>query len=258
MVKASSDYGHKSIKPLLVRVGLNQKEAEIYLALLSLKTAGASEVAKLAGQSRSHTYLILRDLEKRGLVSEGKDRGLLQFIAEPPERLISYLKDQEEKYRELQKLVEGAMPVLSSLTRQYVGAPRITILKGMEGMKQVYRDILTQKYVGIYNAQTSLEVFGDNIVTMLFGKEAKLKGRDLLVHNEGAKQYLKFLPPGPDYAVRLLPTGILFETDTIVYGDNVTLFSFDDERTIIRIENRKIADAFRAWFEVMWQISEKV
>jgi len=257
MTKASSAYGHKSIKPLLKRVGLDDKETEIYLALLSLKTAGASDIAKLAKQSRSHTYLILRDLEKKGLVSEIQQNGLLQFIAEPPQRIISYLKDREIEYRELQSLVEGALPVLSSLTTSYVGTPRITVLKGLEGMKQVYRDILTQKFVGIYNAQASLDTFGDNIVTMLFGKGAKLRGRDLVVGNEGAKQYLKDLPPDSDYSVRILPKGVSFDTDTIVYGDTVTLFAFDDERTIIRIENKKIADTFRAWFEVMWLMSKE-
>jgi predicted transcriptional regulator len=252
----SSTYGHKSIRPLLKRVGLDEKQSEIYLALLSLKTAAASDIAKLAKQSRSHTYIILRDLEKKGLVSEIQQNGMLQFIAEPPERLVSYLKDREMEYRELQSLVEGALPVLSSLTTSYVGSPRITVLKGLDGMKQVYRDILTQKFVGIYNAQSSIETFGDNIVTMLFGKDAKLHGRDLVVRNEGAKQYLKDIPPDSDYSVRVLPKGVSFDTDTIVYGDTVTLFAFDDERTIIRIENRKIADAFRAWFEMMWLVSK--
>jgi predicted transcriptional regulator len=258
MPKQPSADMHASIKPLLKRVGLDDKETEIYLTLLSLKAAPASDIAKQAKQSRTHAYVILRELEKKGLVSESRQNGSLQFVAEPPERLVSYLKDRETEYRELQSLVEGALPVLSSLTTSYVGAPRITVLKGLEGMKQVYRDILTQKFAGIYNAQTSLDAFGDNIVTMLFGKDAKLHGRDLIVQNEAATQYLRDLPSDSDYSIRLLPKDVSFDTDTIVYGDNVALFSYDDERTIIRIENRKIADSFRSWFEVMWAVSEKM
>lgn len=255
MAKTEESYGHKSIKPLLHRIGLDEKESEIYLALLSLKSAGASDVAKLARQSRSHTYLILRELEKKGLVSEIEEAGLLQFIAEPPQRLLSYLKTREDEYRELQSLVEGAMPVLTSITKSYVGSPRVTVLKGLDGMKQVYRDALSQEFLGIYNAQSSLETFGDNLVTMLLGKDAKLRGRDLIVQNEGTQHYLKEVAPDDDYRVRLLPEGVTFETDTMVYGDTVALFSFDDERTIVRIENKKIADALRSWFEMMWALS---
>ncbi len=249
--------GHKSIRPLLKQIGLDDKETEIYLALLSLKAARASDIAKLSRQSRSHAYLILRQLEKKGLVSEIEQDGILKFIAEPPQRLLSYLKDREEQCRTLQSLVQGAMPILSSLTKSYVDSPRITVLKGLDGMKQVYRDALTQKFVGIYNAQAGIDAFGKNIVTMLFGKTATLNGRDLLVQNEGAKVFLKDIQPSDSYSARLLPKGISFDTDTMVYGDTVTIFSFDDERTIIRIENKNIADSFRAWFEMMWMQSQK-
>lgn len=256
MEKSTTTGTDKSIRSLLRQVGMDEKQAEIYLALLSLKTAKASEVAKLAKQSRSHTYIILRELEEMGLVSEVEQGNILQFIAEPPERLIGYLKERERRFSDLQTLVKGAMPVLNAMTSAYSGTPRVTVLKGLDGMKQVYRDILTHEYVGMYNAQSSIETFGDNIVTMLFGKQATLKGRDLIVNNEGAKQYLKDIPPTKDYKIKLLPEGMDFETDTMVFGDTVVLFAFDDERTVIRIENAQIAAAFKSWFEAMWNISK--
>ena len=249
---------HKSIRPLLQKIGLDEKQIEVYLALLSLKSAKASDVAKLAKQSRSHTYIILRTLEEMGLVSEVKEHTTLQFIAEPPERLLTYLQNQERQYRDLQTLVEGAMPVLSSLTSAYVGSPRVTVLKGLEGTKQVYRDAFVHEFLGIYNAQTTYDAFGKNIVNILFGTTPTLRGRDLLVHNQGAQQYCNDTSIHTDYSIRLLPKEVTFETDTLVYGDNVTLFAFDDERTIVRIENRNIANAFRAWFEVMWKVSKDV
>ena len=256
--KTEQEYGHTSLRPLLKKVGLDEKEVEIYLALLSLKVAPASDIAKLAKQSRTHTYLILRKLEKTGLVSEIEERGLLQFVAEPPERLISHLKNREKECRDLQLLVTGALPLLSSITQSYVRSPRITVLKGLEGMKQVYRDVFTHAFVGLYNAQSFEDSFGENIVTLLLGKDAKLRGRDLIVQNDATKRYLRDVPTNDEYTVRLLPKGVAFDADAMAYGDNVTLFAFDEERTIIRIENRKIADAFRSWFEVMWSVSKKI
>ncbi len=237
-------------------MGLDEKETEIYLALLSLKVAGASDVARLAKQSRSHTYLILRALEEKGLASETEERGLLRFVAEPPERLLSYLKAREEECKDLQTLVQGALPALSSLTPGYVGSPRVTTCKGLDGMKQMYRDVLTQEFTGIYNPQASQDTFGDNIVTMLFGTEVRLNGRDLLVRGKAADNYLRDLPPHSGYATRLLPPGVTFDTDTLCFGDTLMLCTFDEERTVVRIDNRKIAHAFRAWFELLWGISQ--
>ena len=196
-----------SLRMLLARLGLDEREIEVYLILLSMKVAKASAISKAAKQSRSHTYLILRDLEKKGLVAEIEKGKILHFVAEPPERLLSYLKDREEEYRDLRPLVEGALPLLQSLTSAYVGSPRVTMLKGIDGVKQTYRDLLRHEFMGIYNPQTSYDVFGGNIVTMLFGKEVKLSGRDLLVDNDGGQKYLKEVPQNDGYKISLRALG---------------------------------------------------
>lgn len=246
---------HRSLRPLLMKLGLDEKQVEIYLALLSLKSAKASEIAKTAKQSRSHTYLILRELGEMGLVSEVEESNILRFIAEPPERLLSYLREKEEEYKGLQGLMKGALPLLHSLSSDYLSAPRVTVMKGLDGMKQVYRDVLVHPFVGIFNPQKSEDMFGQNLVTMLFGKSAELKGRDLVVNNEGGRKYCEEIIVNEEYQIRLLPEGVHFDTDTMVYQDNVILFAFDDDKTVIRIENKKIADTFRAWFEILWGIS---
>ncbi len=247
-----------SIRPLLAKIGLDGKQIEIYLALLSLHSAKASDIAKAAGQSRSHAYVILRTLEEMGLVSEIDEQSITRFIAEPPERLLGYLKDRERESRELRTLVEGALPVLSALTGAFLGAPRVTVLKGMDGMKHVYRDILTQEFVGLYNAQTSLDAFGQNVVTMLLGADAVLRGRDLLVDNAAAKKHCADIPPTKHYQIRLLPKNIDFTTDTIVYGDSITFFAYDADRTIVRIDNHNLANTVRTWFEVLWSMGREV
>ena len=183
-----------SLRALLARLGLDDREIEVYLILLSMKVAKASAISRAAKQSRSHTYLILRALEEKGLVAEIERGKILHFVAEPPERLLSYLKDREQEYHDLQPLVEGAMPLLQSLTSAYVGSPRVTMLKGIDGVKQTYRDLLRHEFMGIYNPQASYDVFGGNVVTMLFGKGVKLRGKDLLVNNNDAHKYLLEVP----------------------------------------------------------------
>lgn len=248
--------GTQAIRPLLRRLGLDEKEIEIYLALLPLKMARASTIAKAARQSRSHTYLILRELKDRGLVSEIERGKIIHFVVESPQRLLGYLEDRKQSLEDLKPLVEGVMPLLEGMKAPLPSTPRVTTLSGLDGMRQVYREILVQEFVGIYNPEASYKAFGGNIVTMLFGKDATIRGRDLLVNNEGARRYLQEVPMHEEYDVRLLPKGMTFETDTIVFGNTVAMFAFDDEKTIVRIENKNLADSFRVWFEVMWGTSE--
>lgn len=246
-----------SLTALLTRIGLHPKEIDVYLALLTLKSARASSIAKLARQSRSHTYLMLRSLEERGLIAEVERGKILTFIAEPPERLIAYIKDRKEELSSVEMLAEGALPMLKSLTPQTVDRPRVTLLHGMEGMKQVYRDVLPNTFCALFNPQSMYDAFGGNIVPMVLGKEARLRGRDLLVNTAATKRFIRENPQDDEYEIRVLPNNVTFATDTLVYEDRMTIFAYDTDRTIITIENRPVADSFRAWFKVLWAQGKK-
>ncbi len=258
MPRTRSSTEPASIRPLLHRLGLDEKESEIYLALLPLRVARASSVAKAARQSRSHTYLILRALVEKGLVSEIERGKVLHFVAEPPQRLLGYLANRQQELAELRPLVEGAIPLFSSITGPLVGQPRVTLLRGIDGMKQVYRDVLHRDFCALFNAEVMYKVFGGNVVTQLLGKHAALSGRELLVDNSSAQKYVRELEPNPKHFIRVLPAAVTFPTDTIVTEDSVALFAYDLDHTIVRIENENIAASFRAWFEVLWAQSHVI
>jgi hypothetical protein len=251
-----SPSGFTAIRPLLKRIGLDDKETEIYLSVLSLKVARASTIAKVAKQERSNTYLLLRSLKEKGLISEVERGKVIHFIAEPPQRLLQYVEMQELALRSLKPLIDGILPMLSSLTKPLIGAPRVTMLQGETGMRQIYKDCLHQDICGLFNPTAMYTAFGENIVTMVLGKHPQMHGRDLLVDGPGAKRYMKEIPQDEYYNIRILPKTITFEADTMIFGDTVALIAYDDERTIVRIENANIANAFRAWFELMWTISK--
>ncbi len=247
-----------SIRALLHRIGLDEREADVYLAALMLRSARASEIAKAAKQSRSHTYLMLRSLERRGLVSEVERGKVLSFVAAEPDRLLTYLKDRQRELQSLEKLTEGALPQLKSLTGPMLQEPRVTLLHGIDGMKQVYHEIFPNAFCALFNPESMYRAFGTGIPQMILNQDESLKGKDLLVDNTAAKRFIKENPQNDDYTIRLLPEKITFETDTMVYGDTMALFSYDTDHTIIRIENRNIADSFRSWFEILWNQSTNV
>lgn len=210
-------------------------------------------IAKAAKQSRSHTYLVLRSLEERGFVSEVERGGVLHFVAESPRRLLAYVQDREAEIKALKPLVEGALPYLQSLTTPIVREPNVKILHGIDGMKQVYREIIPNSFCALFNPESMYRAFGTGIPQLILKESEGLKGRDLLVDNASAERFIRENNQGPDYEIRLLPKGVTFATDTMVFGDIMIILAYDTENTIIRIENQNIADSFRAWFEVMWR-----
>lgn len=247
-----------ALRSLLLRIGLDDKEAEVYLALLTLGAARATDIAKLSKQSRSHTYLMLRSLKARGLVSEVERGKVLSFVAAPPEQLLQYLEDRQAELATLSTLAKGALPQLKSLTRPKIDVPRVTLLHGLDGMKQIYREIFPNEFVAMFNPEAMYAAFGKSVTKIAMPKgQSSLRGRDLLVDNAGARNFIKENPQNDGYEARLLPKGVNFGTDTMVFNDVSVIFAYDIDFTIIRIQNQNIADSFRAWFEVLWKASQK-
>jgi hypothetical protein len=225
------------------------------LALLAIKVAPASKIAEASGQQRSNTYLILKSLEEKGLVSEIERGKVRHFVAEPPQRLITYLRDRGREMRDLEVLTEGAMPLLTSLTRPLTGKPRISMVSGLAGMRQAYRDTLLHDFVGVFNAKRFYEIFNTDFVNRFFEKGIELHGRDLAVDNDAGRRFMREWEAVGSHEVRLLPPDISFESDIMIFGDTIAMFAYDDEKTVIRIDNRQLADMLRKCFDVLWLAS---
>lgn len=244
-----------AIRPLLLRAGLDERETEVYLALLALKAAPASRIAKEAGQERSNTYLVLRSLREKGLISEVERGKILHFVAEEPDRLLGYVEDREKEMHQVHDLLTGALPVLRSMTKPLAGKPRVTLSSGFEGMKQVYRDLLRQEFVGAFNLENIYAAFDTTIHEALFGTSVTLHGREFVVDNAAGRSYLKE-QTSETLQSRLLPKHISFDGDVLIFSDTIALFAYDHEKTVVRIENQNLANHLRAWFEVMWNVSK--
>lgn len=94
----------------LMKLGLNEYEAKVYLALAALKVAGAGRIHDVSGVPRPRVYEVLEELAKKGLVETQQGRPVLFSARAPSEavkRLVNtYMKTGEEVIRHL-KRIEG-------------------------------------------------------------------------------------------------------------------------------------------------------
>ena len=86
------------LKTLLQKIGLSEKDSEVYLACLELGTQPASVIARKAGLKRPTTYLILEELLKKGLVSEYTGSNVKFFTAVSPDYLLNYIEKQRREF----------------------------------------------------------------------------------------------------------------------------------------------------------------
>ena len=105
------------LEKYLQDIGLNEKEAIVYLSLLAVDNSSVLDIAKKTGLNRSTTYVILESLSKKGLVSETNIGKKTHYQAEPPERLETYVERQKIILDENSRRLKDIIPQIKSVQR---------------------------------------------------------------------------------------------------------------------------------------------
>ena len=122
------------IDKILVKIGLTQKEAKLYIASLRLGSQTASVLAKYAGINRTTVYDIFEGLIKKGLATKIDKGAAVYFQVLDPKNLISYLeRDKNEYIRKIEKEkqeVEDILPAIQSIESVATTKPKVQFFEG--------------------------------------------------------------------------------------------------------------------------------
>ncbi len=242
----------KLINLLQKDLGLNEKQAKIYLACLEMGKATITKIAKKSGLKRTTIYHITDSLLEQGLLSKIEDEKSQKFLAESPEKLLNILKDRKKEVQEW-------MPSLLAITN--IGGefkPEVKFYQGKEGIKAVYEDtlnycrkgdeILTCVSPGFYN------VLPEYIVRYLQRRIANgIKMRAIAKDSESLRKHKandkKELRKTKLVSKDLLP----FNIEKNIYKDKVAFMNFRGFFFGVIIKSPQIAKSEKALFELLWK-----
>lgn len=237
---------------VLKNIGLNDKEAKVYLALLEYGEALPSALAKKAMVKRPTAYVILDQLKAKGLAGSVKKNNSLYFKALTPYALLD---EQYSRYVELEK----ALPELLGLNAKVGATPQMTVFEGEEGLIRIMEDTLTTKTDLLCWADVSLAVgtvLKDYYPKYVHKKvEKKVFLRGVLCYDKTALRFKKEAERELR-DVRLVPKEKFpFKNEINIYDDKVAIISHQDSLGVI-IQNKAIADTQRAIFELGFEYAE--
>jgi sugar-specific transcriptional regulator TrmB len=125
------------IERTLHRLGLSKNEIKVYLYIARTGEHKASEISEALSLHRTETYRILRDLEKKGLVSSVFEKPL-KFIATAFERALEVLiETRKMKISLLEKRKKNLVDVWLSLPKQESENGRKEVFQILEGEEQI-------------------------------------------------------------------------------------------------------------------------
>jgi len=125
------------IEKALSRLSLSKNEIRVYVHIARTGEHKASEISEALSLHRTETYRILRDLEKRGLISSVFEKPL-KFIATPFEKALDTLIETKKmKISLLEKRKDSLVDVWLSLPRTEAEHERKEVFQILEGEEQV-------------------------------------------------------------------------------------------------------------------------
>jgi sugar-specific transcriptional regulator TrmB len=125
------------IENTLYRLGLSKSEIKIYIYVARTAEHKASEISEALSLYRTETYRILRDLEKKGLISSFFEKPL-KFIATPFEKALDILIETKKmKINLLEKRKERLVDLWLSLPKQETENERKEVFQILEHKRPV-------------------------------------------------------------------------------------------------------------------------
>jgi len=235
---------------VLQQMGLTEKEARIYLALLELGSGAVGEIAKKANIKRPTVYVVVEGLVKKGLVSEQPGGRGTVYIADDPAAFEKSAKQRLSDFSEM-------LPFLRAKFNRGK-KPRIKYYEGKEAIENLYRHhVYPSEYILFYGSSMQKftivfrEIFEEWNQTWWPKKKKHPERVKEIVGNEpGDVRYAKSLIG--EREVRLAPKGMQFYADSVIADDTIFIVSLE-HLFAISIESKDLADTYRTLVELAWR-----
>jgi HTH-type transcriptional regulator, sugar sensing transcriptional regulator len=237
----------------LKNIGLNEKEAQIYIALLQLGKATPYQVSKHSQIKKPTTYVILEGLIDKGIVEQIPRTKTLQYMATSPEDIFAMAQSKLETAQE-------SLPELKALAKRRKRKVTAKYYEGLKGLEEMYNQQIKiakgKELLAFYaqgkNTPPELWQLWDQLSDDYL--RHKIKRKAITTHD---KTIIDFIKKHPNVQ-KLTKTKLL---DPEKYSSNISIEIYKNFTQItshrymqgIVIDNPDVAAAMKQIFKLVWE-----
>ncbi len=234
---------------VLTRLGFEEKEAKVYLSLLLLGSTTAASIAEDSRIDRTTTYDLLNRLIKKGAVSYVMKGRVKFFSPTDPRNLDEDLKKKKEELDEV-------MPRLLALVSAEKEKTEVVVFKGTEAVKNLMESILRDRedyiMIGAGHELSALNPLWAR-KWVIEAYRLGIKGR--LICEEGfGDDPADVIGKGERYKIVSKDFAL---TTVLAWANKTALLILESPYYTILIENSRIADRHRLYFNYLWKYARE-
>jgi sugar-specific transcriptional regulator TrmB len=244
-----------SLQETLQKVGMNEKQASIYLVLLELGQAPVSSIARKTKLNRSTIYDQLSVMDKRGWIFEIFRKNLKYFSPLEPDLLVHNF---QLKVHELSHI----LPELKNLFNKFTNRPKIRFFDGWDGIKQVYEDTLLQSDYELYaftsyqNREHPLSSFFREYIKNRAKKN--IKAYVISPYSVAGIEYEKKDTQEKRETLLIKESWFTMDVEIQMYQNKVSFVSFGQEQVGLIIESEGLYSSLKNIFHLVWELRRMV
>ncbi len=239
------------IAEALKNLGLSEKEALVYIALLRIGKGSAYEVAESSGLKRPTVYIVLDELIKKGLVNRIPRIKKQLFTAKSPDE---YFALAEERLN----VAKQVLPELMAITEGKKAKARSFYYEGINGAREALwyhsKEMKGKELVGFY---ASIVGAPQELIDIFHKWNAALKKLNItvkgIVPEHTSLKHWRDSDKEYGRTVKIIPFEEYSSNIAIDIGDTfVRILAFRELQGVI-IENSDIARTMRQIFDMVWK-----
>lgn len=238
----------------LQQLGLSEKEAKVYLAVLELGPATAFQIAQKAEINRPTAYVQIERLMQLGLMSSHEKGKKTFYSAEPPERLQELLRVKENEIENERKRLAEILPELQTLFDSAEERPKVRFYEGKAGLLSMADDIFKTKnkeILAFYSSDLLRKIFSSDEIDKFesIRKRQNIKGIAIYTRSDGP-----FTTPAPQTLTeKFVPQDRFPISSGIdIYDNKIAAYTLRGKIIGVIIESRDISDTLRTMFKLAW------
>lgn len=238
---------------LIEVLGFPDKKATVYLAIIELREATATEIAKKSSLKRTTVYNILPELKQEGFIKSTIHNKKHFYYTENLKVIERIAEKKMNGIKELIPLLKTTQNILSV-------KPKITLYEGSGGMNQLYQDVIDavtpgDKILTYIGSQNFNEFISDNVLKNYVNQRISKKVLNKIIIGQGPlAEKWKEASVSQLREVKIIKNKTeIFAADMKIYKNKIAMLSYKENFFGVVIESKEISTLCRNMFNLLWE-----
>lgn len=245
------------MEEILLRLGLTDKEAALYLLLLQKPKQTAQQLADQTDIKRTNVYRLLDNLLAEKLIIADTSP-VKRFAAAEPQSLQKLLQDRQTELKQTASSLATLMPSFRSQYALSLDKPGVFHMAGTDGFERLLEDMVGSQTEVLLVASDDVP---DDEVTLKRFRELLVQRMTngvttrALFHHASYSERIRREFTARGMEVRFIGD-TPFKGEVVLYEHNTVFTVYDPSLIVTVLTNKHVTDTMRTLFEQLWRVAE--